>query len=115
MATITPVLDTTLPVPRVIWEACATGDTLEPWIIKSQFGLAAAVQAVGTFGGATVTMQVSNDGTNWATLQDAEGGDVAGTAAFMHEFSTSAVYMRPALASGSANDIDVIMVMRGNA
>lgn len=31
-------------------------------------------QATGTFGGATVTIQGSNDGTNWFSLTNASGG-----------------------------------------
>ena len=35
------------------------------------------VQAIGTFGGATCTMEGSNDGTNWAPLSNAAGGAAA--------------------------------------
>ncbi len=34
-------------------------------------------QVAGTFGGATLTLEGSNDGTNWATLSNAAGGTAA--------------------------------------
>jgi hypothetical protein len=34
-------------------------------------------QAVGTWGGATLTIQGSNDGTNWFSLSNAAGGSAA--------------------------------------
>lgn len=34
-------------------------------------------QAVGTWGGATLTIEGSNDGTNWAPLSNAAGGTAA--------------------------------------
>ena len=115
MATITPNLDTTIVgVPRLIWEGIVTGDTLTPFAITQQYGLAASVQVVGTFGGATVTLQVSNDGTNWVDAKDVLGTTISLTATGYFEFSLSAAYIRPAVASGSANDIDVIVVLRGS-
>lgn len=116
MPTINPKLDMTVSgVPRVIWEGAATGDTLTPFVLQQQYGLAGSIQAVGTFGGATVGAQVSNDGTNWATAKDVSGDNVSVTAATgYHELSLSAAYIRPTITSGSANDIDVIMVLRGS-
>lgn len=35
-----------------------------------------SVQVTGTFGGATVAVQGSNDGTNWSTLTDPQGNDL---------------------------------------
>lgn len=115
MATITPSLNTTIAgVPRLIWEGAATGDTLNPFTVTQQYGLAASVQVVGTFGGATVKLQVSNDGTNWADASDVLGNAITMTAAGYFEFSLSGAYIRPAIDSGSGNDIDVIVVLRGS-
>lgn len=116
MPTISPKLDTTIDgVPRVIWEGVVTGDTLVPFVLKQQYGLAGSIQAVGTFGGATIGAEVSNDGTNWATAKDVLGTNVSVTAATgYHELSLSAAYIRPTITSGSANDIDVIVVLRGS-
>lgn len=114
MATVTPAIDTAVAgVPRLIWEGAATGDTLTPYIVTQQHGLAASVQVVGTFGGATVTLQVSNDGTNWADASDVLGNAVSLTATGYFELSLSAAYIRPAISGGTGDDVDVIVVLRG--
>jgi len=114
MATVSPVIDRTIAkIPRVIWEACATGDTINSLPISEQWGLAASVQASGTFDGATVVMQHSNDGTNWFTAKDLQGNDISLTADGIAEFSLSSAYIRPAISGGGTDDVDVIVVFRG--
>ena len=114
MPTITPKIDNSIfLLPRVIWEGAATGDTLEAWKLVDRDGLAGAVQAVGTFGGATVTLTASNDGTNFTAVKDRYGSAMSFTSNGLAEFITSAGFIRPALAAGSANDIDIIVVLRG--
>jgi hypothetical protein len=114
MTTITPRLDNTVTgVPRVIWEEAATGDTMNPLTVTQQYGLAASVQVVGTFGGATVSLQVSNDGVNWDLARDVLGNAISLTTTGYFEFSLSAAYIRPAISGGSGNDVDVILVLRG--
>ena len=116
MATVSPVIDRTIAkIPRVIWEACATGDTINSLPISEQWGLAASVQASGTFDGATVVMQHSNDGTNWFTAKDLQGTDIDLSADGIAEFSLSSAYIRPNFSGGSAGtgDVDVIVVFRG--
>jgi len=115
MATVSPVFDNTVTkVPRVIWEALATGDTVNAFTTLQQFGLAASVQISGTFGGATVTLQHSNDGATWFTAKDLQNTDVSVTANGIFELSLSSVYLRPAISGGTGDDIDVILVLRGN-
>lgn len=114
MATITPEISTAIPgVPRVIWEEAATGDTLSPFVLTQQYGLAASVQVVGTFGGATAKLQVSNDGTNWADVLDPLGAAVSLTATGYFELSLSGAYIRPAISGGTGDDLDIIVVLRG--
>jgi len=115
MATVSPVLSNAIPnVPRVIWEALATGDTVNEFTSRQQYGLAASVQIAGTFGGATVTLQHSNDGTTWFTTKDIFGNDVEVTAAGIFELSLSSVYLRPAIRGGTGDDVDVVLVLRGS-
>jgi hypothetical protein len=38
---------------------------------------------------------------------------VAATAAGLFEFTTAAMYIRPVITGGSANAVDVIVVLRG--
>ena len=114
MATITPTMTpTTEGIPRIIWEGAATGDTINAYAMTQQYGLAASIQIVGTFGGATVALEVSNDGTNWAAASDVQGDAVSATAAAYHELSVSAAYVRPTVTGGTGDDIDIIMVLRG--
>lgn len=114
MATITPAIDRTIAkIPRVIWETITSADTPDALPISEQWGLAASVQIVGTFGGATVTMEHSNDGTNWVTAKDLQGTNISLNATGMAEFSLSSAYIRPLVSGGAAYDIDVIVVFRG--
>lgn len=67
-----------------------------------------AVQVIGTFNGATVTFQGSNDGTNWFTLKDPGGSNLAFTAAGGGQvFIATARYIRPLVSSaGASTDLD---------
>lgn len=71
------------------------------------------IQAVGTFGGGTVKLQGSNDGSNWIDLEDPQGDAIAITADGGSEFSTSAVYIRPLVTGGTGDDLDVFISLRG--
>jgi hypothetical protein len=115
MPLITPSLNTSIrDVPRVIWSGIASGDTFDAFTLCQQYGLAASVQITGTFSGATVTMQVSNDGTNWVTARDLSYTAVSLTATGYVELTLSAAYIRPSIASGTATGLSVIMVLRGS-
>lgn len=117
MATVSPTINTSIPgVPRVIWSGVVTGDTLNPFTLKQQYGLAGSIQSVGTFGGATVGLQVSNDGSNWATAKDIANTNVSMAAATTYqELSLSGAYIKPTVTGGSANSIDIIIVLRGSS
>lgn len=109
------MFNTAIPdVPRVIWEGAVTGDTITPFILRQQYGLAASIQVVGTFGGATVTIQVSNDGTNWVTAQNMFGAPITLTTSGYAEVTLSAAYIRPNITGGTEDDLDIIMVLRGS-
>lgn len=113
MATVSPVISPTGSpngVPRVVWGDIVTGDTINSLKLARRFE--ASVQISGTFGGATVTLQHSNDGTNWFTVKDVSNTNVTATANAIFEVAISSAYVRPSVAGGTANDIDVIAVMR---
>lgn len=115
MPTVTPSISTTIPgVPRVIWSGIITGDTIVPFTLTRQAGLAAAVQFTGTFGGASVKLQVSNDGTNWSDVSDIRGTSTSVTAAGYFELSVSGAYIQPVVTGGAANSINVTVVLRGD-
>lgn len=117
MATVPPEITIVnvrgMSVPRLKWNDIVTGDTIEPYGITAQAGVAGAVQIGGTFGGATVTLQGSNDGDTYFTLRDLIGNTISATAAGMFEFTTAVLYLRPAVTGGSGNAVDVTVMLRG--
>ncbi len=56
----------------------------------------------GTFGGATIVLQGSNDGTNWATCKDVNGNAVSLTAAGIFHVTGTPRFMRPFLSVAGA-------------
>lgn len=115
MPLIAPSLNTAVTgVPRVIWSGIASGDTFTPFTLTQQYGLAGSVQVTGTFSGATVVMQVSNDGTNWVTARGLDTTDIILTSTGYREFSLCAAYIRPSIAGGSGTNLTVTMVLRGS-
>jgi hypothetical protein len=117
MATVSPAFDfiqaQAAKVPRITWAGVVTGDTLTSLPVAGQAAVAGAVQFSGTFGGATMTLQASNDGTTFATIKDLTGTAISATAAGLFEFTTAALYIRPAITGGSANSVNVILSLRG--
>lgn len=116
MATISPTVSVAgAPdgVPRIVWSAAATGDTLEPYLLRNRYGFVGAAQISGTLGGATVALEISNDGTTWFELSDTLGNGISTATAAIYEISTAAAYVRPTLTGGSGNAVDIILVLRG--
>lgn len=117
MATVSPAIDfvtaQAAKVPRVTWNDIVTGDTITTLPIAAQAAVAGAVQIGGTFGGATVTLQASNDGVTYFTMKDLTGVSISTATAALFEFTTAAMYVRPAVTSGSANAVDVTLMLRG--
>ena len=112
MATIAPQLVSVRDRRKVwLWETAAGGDTCTEISPNGSEPLAANIHAFGTFGG-TLTMQGSNDGTNWFTLKDTQGNDCTATSEAVFEVSTAAAYLRPSPGSG-ISDIDVTICLRG--
>jgi len=97
------------------WTPMATGDVGEA--VQNPTYLKRSVQATGTFGGATITMQGSNDGTNWATLKDDSStpADVALTATGIMNIKTLTRFIRPSVTGGAAAAITVkLLIVRSN-
>lgn len=101
-------------VRRAVWTGLATGDDGQPidWSAYAD----RSVQVFGTFGGATVTLQGSNDEgptpTNWNTLTDLQGNAIAFTAAGLEMISEGTLWVRPAVTAGAASGITVQMMLR---
>lgn len=59
------------------------------------------VQITGTFGAAgSITMQGSNDGTNWFPLTDPQGNAITKTAAALELIMEAPLYLRPLVTAG---------------
>jgi hypothetical protein len=97
----------------VTWTAIENGDSADPFLPVDLDTAVASVQIGGTFGGATLTFQQSNDGVTWFTAKTPTGDNVVATAAGMFELSLSGLYVRPNLSGGSGSSVNVILVARG--
>ena len=67
----------------------------------------------GTWGGGTLVIQGSNDGTNWLTLTDIHSNAASYTADAIDVIAESPLYVRPLVTAGSGVDLDVILVAHG--
>jgi len=116
MPTISPAVNfvavQTHRIPRVTWPGMATGDTIVALPVAGNSIVAGSVQFAGTFGSATVKLQVSNDGTTFFDMKDASGTTISATAAGIFTFTTSALYIRPAIAGGTSDSVDAIVCLR---
>lgn len=73
-----------------------------------------SVQVFGTFGtGGTVLIEGSNDGSNWATLNDAQGNALSITTAKIEEVSAVVRYIRPRISAGDGTtSLTVVLCAR---
>ena len=117
MATIAATVDATFTenATKVTWTslvaASLNGEPIpENWSDFSD----RSVQVIGTFGGATVTMQGSNDGgTTWNTLNDAFGTALTFTAGGIKQVTEVCGHMRPLVSSASGTtDLTVLCIAR---
>ena len=95
------------------WETLTEDDTAEGWTPPPRAARAGAMQVTGTFGGATVALQGSNDGTTWSALDDVHGEAASLSAAGIVEFGTAARYIRPAATGGTDQDVDILICLQG--
>lgn len=117
MATITATVSrvTDAGVSKVYsaqWLAMGNADT------GSSVAMAGArdrsIQVQGTFGSATVTIQGSNDGSNWQTLTDPQGNALTWTSANrLEQILELTRYIRPTTSGGTGTIIDVTLLLSG--
>lgn len=100
---------------KVTWPslvaASLDGDPLpENWLDYSD----RSIQVKGTFGGATLTIQGSNDdGATWNTMRDAFGADLTFTAGAIKQLTEVCARMRPLVsAAGGSTDLTVVAICR---
>ena len=112
MATITPALTVVAGVPRITWTGVSTADTMVSWPLASGKKLHGAYQVSGTFGSATIKLQASLDNTTFFDMKDVNNTAISGTSAGYFEFATSAGYIKPASSGGTADNVDVVVILR---
>lgn len=93
------------------WSALATGDTGA--LLSSAAFADRSVQVGGTFGGATCTIEGSNDGVNFATLTDTAGVALTFTTAGLKQILQITRYIRPSISGGAAASININLVAAG--
>lgn len=117
MATVSPEFSPVFAqgqtIMRSVWADLATGDTVVQLGVPGQAAVAGSVQFGGTFGGATIKLQVSNDNATYFDMKDLLGNVISATAAGFFEFSTAGVYLRPAISGGTGDAVDVTISLRG--
>lgn len=92
------------------WEALGNADDGAPYAVP--YAADITVQVIGTFGGATVKLQGSNDGTNWFDLTKRGGTSAASfTAAGGASSNENPAYIRPVTSGGTGTDVDVIVAI----
>lgn len=83
----------------VTWTGLLNGDDGEPAQLATYSDR--SVQVTGTFGtGGSVTVEGSNDGTNWFALSDPQGLAITRTAAGLKGVSELTRYVRPRVTAG---------------
>ncbi len=113
MAVISPTPSTEPHAGVVTWTPLAPADTCTAIAPQGKVASTAAVAVTGTFGGATITLHGSLDGTNFFGLKDRTGAAVSFTAAGLAELSTAAVWIRPVITAGAASSVTVALALRG--
>ena len=94
----------------VKFAGATTGDT-SPTIEQCEWA-DRSVQVAGTFGGGAVAIEGSNDGTNWATLNDAQGNALSITTAKIEQLLEVTRYMRAAVTGGTGVDLTITFLLR---
>ena len=96
----------------VTWADMVNGDVGAPveWVDFAD----RCIQVTGTFGaGGTLTVQGSNDGTNWATMADPQGNALTITAAKIEQVLELPRYVRPNVTAGDGTtSLSVTLCMR---
>lgn len=97
----------------VLWEALANNDAGQA--LAGYGSPDRCVQVEGTFDGATVAVEGSNDGALWHTLRDPTGVALSFTEAGLKGVLEVPRYVRPSVSGGGVStDIDVTLFIRGH-
>jgi hypothetical protein len=95
---------------HVIAWTLAGADTATP--IEMPASSDRSVQMAGTFAGASIAMQGSNDGTNFVTLTDPQGNPLLFSSAGLEQISEITRYVKPVTTVGTPTSVVVSMLSR---
>lgn len=95
----------------ILWEAMACGDVGNAYQIP-YWASSMTVQVTGTFNSETLTLQGSNDGTNWFPLTDPQGNNIALTSDKLEVIEEYPRYIRPSFSGTTGGDLDVLLFVR---
>jgi hypothetical protein len=98
--------------PTVTWSAVSTADTEIAYALNGGKSSRGAVQFDGTFGGATVVLQGSVDGTTYVTLRDTAGNAISDTSADVFFFETAVNYIKPLVTGGTGDSLNIRVALR---
>lgn len=111
MPDISPTTNRTIEgIPYLRWANVATTDTEVAHPVMTRLG--GAVSFTGTFGGATVKLQQSNDNVTFFDMKDVYGTVISATADALFIFRTDAAYIRPLVSGGTSDAVNIIVTMR---
>lgn len=96
---------------KVIWTGLLADDDGDPLLAVAFRKM--SIQFTGTFGGATIVLQGSNDGTNWVTLDDVEGAALSKSATGMETSGDFSLYVRPKVTGGDGTTALVATLIGG--
>ena len=116
MTVITPTLLDELPnewrVTR--WQGISTGDTIEA-LFMPMLAAEVIMHSKGTFAGGTeLTIEGSNEdvSASFVGLRDPQGVLISMTAKDVRSVADTPLYFKPAIASGAADSVDVLLLER---
>jgi hypothetical protein len=94
----------------VSWLGLGLGDDGEP-VEHAQYS-DKSVQVVGTFDGATLAFEGSNNGTDWSVLTDPQGNALNITSAKIELVAEATRYVRPRIVGGTAPSLNVHLFLK---
>lgn len=94
------------------WTGLLNGDDGSPvdWAVWPD----RSVQFIGTFGaGGSISLQGSNDGTNWVILNDLQGSVITKTSAGLEGIAEITRYVRPIVTAGDGTtNLTALLLVR---
>ena len=94
---------------RYLWEAMGDDDQGLPVLVSERAD--GSIHVIGTFAGATASLEGSNDGTNWFVLNDDQGNPLDFTATGLRPIIERPWKMRLVTAGGGGTDINGYLLL----